>query len=73
VKPDYTASRAYRDGVEGVVKVRIHIKDGVVVDVAILSGPRALHALVKGVIMQYTCTNDSGDAYADQEFSFKLE
>jgi protein TonB len=72
VPPDYDASKAHRDGIEGVVKVRIHIKDGVVVDVAILSGPRALHSLVKGTIMKYKCVSDSGDAYADQEFNFKL-
>jgi protein TonB len=72
VKPEYPRN-ALRDAIEGVVKVRIHIKDGSIVDIAVLSGPRALQAAAKAAVMQYTCASDSGDTYAEQEISFKLD
>lgn len=65
--------RALQDGTEGVVKAQIHIKDGVVQDVTILSGPRVFHAAVKTAMMQYTCVTDGGEFVATQEFSFKVE
>lgn len=65
--------RALQDGTEGVVKAQIYIKDGVVQDVTILSGPRVFHAAVKTAMMQYTCITDGGEFVATQEFSFKVE
>ncbi|MBI2747830.1 MAG: energy transducer TonB [Burkholderiales bacterium] len=65
--------KAIQDGTEGVVKAQILIKDGVVKDVNILSGPRVFHANVKAAIMQYKCTADSGEVLATQDFIFKNE
>jgi len=64
--------KALQDGVEGVVKARITIKDGVVTDVAILSGPRVFHAAVRAAVMQYKCSS-TGDVVTNQEFAFKPE
>jgi protein TonB len=65
--------RATRDGIEGEVKAQIHIKNGAIVDVTILSGNRVFHAAVKAAMMQYKCVTDGGDVLATQDFSFKLE
>jgi periplasmic protein TonB len=71
VQPEMPA-RATRDGTEGVVKAQIHIKNGVIVEVSILSGDRVFHAAVKAAMMQYKCVADEGDVIATQEFTFKL-
>jgi protein TonB len=65
--------QAIDEDVEGVVKAEIHIKGGKVVDVRILSGPRAYHASVKNAVSKYEC-NSSGDreVVATQSFTFKL-
>jgi protein TonB len=66
--------KATQDGTEGVVKAQASIRDGVVRDVTILSGPRVFHASVKAAMMQYKCTGaGSGELLATQEFVFKLE
>lgn len=65
--------RALQDGTEGVVKAQILIKNGVVQEVTILSGPRVFHAAVKNAIAQYKCVADGPEVLATQEFNFKLE
>ncbi len=65
--------KALQDGTEGVVKAQALIRDGVVKEVTILSGPRVFHAAVKAAMMQYKCVADSGEVLATQEFGFKLE
>jgi periplasmic protein TonB len=65
--------KALQDGVEGVVKAQVLIKDGAVKEVTILSGPRIFHAVVRAAMMQYKCTQDAGDILATQEFNFKVE
>jgi protein TonB len=65
--------RAIQDGTEGVVKAQILIKNGVVQEVTILSGPRVFHAAVKNAIAQYKCVADGPEVLATQEFNFKLD
>ena len=65
--------KALQDGTEGVVKAQILIKNGVVQEVTILSGPRVFHAAVKNAIQQYKCVADGPEVMATQEFNFKLE
>jgi len=65
--------KALQDGVGGVVKAQISIKNGVIQNVTILSGPRVFHAAVKAAMMQYKCSSDGGEVVATQEFDFKIE
>ncbi len=65
--------RALQEGLEGVVKAQVLIKDGVVKEVTILSGNRVFHAAVRNAMLQYKCTQDSGEVVATQEFHFKIE
>jgi len=65
--------KALQDGTEGVVKAQALIRDGIVKEVTILSGPRVFHAPVKAAMMQYKCVTDSGEVLATQEFVFKVE
>lgn len=65
--------RALKDGIEGVVKAQARIKDGVVKEVTILSGPRVFHEAVREAMLQYKCTQDAGEVIAVQEFNFKME
>lgn len=71
--PPEMPHKALQDGVEGVVRAQALIKDGVVKEVTILSGPRVFHAVVRNAMMQYKCTHDAGEILATQEFSFKIE
>ena len=71
--PPEMPRKAIQDGSEGVVKAQALIKDGVIKEVTILSGPRVFHAAVKAAMMQYKCTADSGEITATQEFAFKIE
>lgn len=71
--PPVMPRRALQEGTEGVVKAQIHVKNGSIVDVTILSGPRVFHAAVRTAMMQYTCVSDSGEVIATQEFNFKIE
>lgn len=65
--------KALQDGTEGVIKAKILIKNGVVHEVTILSGPRVFYAAVKTAIQQYKCVVDGPEVVATQEFNFKLE
>jgi protein TonB len=71
--PPEMPRKALQDGSEGVVKAQALVKDGVVKEVTILSGPRIFHASVKAAMMQYKCTADSTEILATQEFVFKIE
>jgi len=71
--PPEMPRKAIQDGSEGTVKASALIKDGVIKEITILSGPRVFHAAVKAAMMQYKCTADSGEIVATQEFVFKLE
>lgn len=65
--------KALQDGSEGVVKAQALIKEGMVREVTILSGPRVFHAAVKAAMMKYKCTEDTTEILATQEFFFKIE
>ncbi len=65
--------KALQDGVSGVVKAQVLIKDGAVKEITILSGPRVFHAAVRSAMLQYKCTQDPAEVLATQEFTFKLE
>ena len=73
VKPEIP-KKAIEDGAEGTVKVEVRVRGGKVVDVRIISGPRAYHAAVRAALSRYEC-NSSGDAevVTTQDFTFKLE
>ncbi len=66
-------SRAIAQGISGVVKAQALVKNGVVKEVTILSGPRIFHTAVRNAMLQYQCVSDGIDTIATQEFSFKLE
>ncbi len=65
--------KAIQDGAEGVVRASALIKDGVIRDITILSGPRVFHGAVKAAMLQYQCTAMAGEVVATQEFVFKLQ
>ena len=65
--------RAVQDGTEGVVKAQILVKNGVVQEVTILSGPKVFHAAVKAAILRYKCVAEGPEVIATQDFNFKLE
>jgi protein TonB len=65
--------KALQDGTEGVVKAQVVIRDGVVKEVTILSGPRVFHSAVRNAMLQYKCNLDAGEIVATQEFNFKVE
>ena len=71
--PPEMPRKAIQDGSEGVVRAQALVKDGVVKEVTILSGPRVFHAAVKAAMMQYKCTADATEILATQEFVFKIE
>lgn len=71
--PPEMPRKAIQDGTEGTVKASALIKDGVIKEITILSGPRIFHAAVKAAMMQYKCTAESGEVVATQQFDFKLE
>lgn len=71
--PPEMPRKAIQDGSEGVVKAQALVKDGVVKEVTIISGPRVFHAAVKAAMMQYKCTADATEILATQEFVFKIE
>lgn len=66
-------AKAMRDGTTGVVRAQATIRDGRVVNVEILSGPRVFHDAVRSAMMQYKCISGSGDMIATQEFAFTLQ
>jgi protein TonB len=65
--------QAIREGIQGEVRAQVLIKDGVIKEVTILSGPRVFHAPVRNAMLQYKCSASAGDVIATQEFAFKLE
>ncbi len=65
--------KALQDEIEGVVRAQALIKDGVVKEVTILSGPKIFHAAVREAMLQYRCNSDSGEVLATQEFNFRME
>ena len=73
VKPDIP-KKAIEDGIEGTVKAEVRVRGGKVMDVRIISGPRAYHAAVRAVLARYECSNSSlEEITATQDFVFKLE
>jgi protein TonB len=72
--PPEMPRKALQEGTEGVVKAQALIRNGAVIEVTILSGPRVFHSAVRFAMMQYRCTKDGGgDILATQEFNFKVE
>lgn len=71
VKPEIPR-QALRDGTSGVVRAQAVIRDGRVVSVEVLSGPRVFHAAVREAMMQYRCVSSGADIVATQEFAFKI-
>lgn len=70
--PPEMPRKAQLEGIEGVVRAQIRVRDGVVQDV-MMTGPRVFYAAVRAAVMQYKCTSDpGGDVVATQEFNFKL-
>ena len=65
--------RAVKDGIEGVVKVQILVKNGAVQDVTVLSGPKVFHEAVIAAVKRYKCVADGPEVVATQEFTFKLD
>ena len=72
VKPEMPR-KAIQEGTEGVVKAQALIRDGVVKEVTIVSGPRIFHAAVREAMLQYRCASAPGDVLAPQDFVFKVE
>jgi periplasmic protein TonB len=72
VKPDMP-KQASRDGIGGVVKAQATIRDGRVVGVEFLSGPRVFYSVVREAMVQYRCVSAQSDVVATQEFVFKVE
>lgn len=72
VKP-VMPEKAIDDGIEGTVKAEAHIKNGKVVDVRIISGPRVYYPAVRNAMLGYQCTSGDGEIIATQEFTFKLD
>lgn len=64
--------KALRDGTQGIVKAQAVIREGVVKEVTILSGPRVYHAPVREAMLQYKCVS-GGEVIATQEFVFKID
>lgn len=65
--------KALQDGTQGVVKAQALIRNGAVVEVTILSGPKVFHPAVRAAMLQYKCLSGAGDVLATQEFVFKIE
>jgi protein TonB len=63
--------RAIQNGIGGVFRAQVLIKEGAVKEVTILSGPSVFHATVKAAMLQYKCTAESGEITATQEFVFR--
>lgn len=72
VRPEMP-SKASKDGIEGVVRAQVVIRDGAVVKVEILSGPPIFRAPVRDAMLQYRCVQGAGEMVATQEFVFKFE
>lgn len=64
--------RAIDEGIEGTVKAQVRIKNGKVVDVRVLSGPKVYHAAVRNAMLAYECSAGDNEVLATQDFTFKL-
>ncbi|OYT92412.1 MAG: energy transducer TonB [Burkholderiales bacterium PBB3] len=64
--------KAVAEGAAGVVRATALIKDGVVIQITQLSGPRIFYPAVKAAMLQYRCNVNAGEVTATQEFHFKL-
>ncbi|NVO05301.1 MAG: energy transducer TonB [Rhodoferax sp.] len=65
--------KALQDGTQGVVKAQALIRNGAVVEVTMLSGPKVFYPAVRAAMLQYKCQSGAGDVLATQEFVFKIE
>ncbi len=66
--------RAIDEGISGVVKAEARIKNGRVVEVRIVSGPRVFHAAVRAAMSRYECqTSGDAEVVATQSFTFTVE
>jgi len=65
--------RAVKDGIEGVVKVQILVRNGAVQDVTVVSGPKVFHEAVIAAVKRYKCVADGPEVLTTQEFTFKLD
>jgi periplasmic protein TonB len=72
VKPKMP-QQAIKQGIEGLVKTEATVRDGKVVDVRILSGPRVFHSAVRDAMMQFVCVSGPGDVIVTKDFLFKFE
>jgi hypothetical protein len=63
--------KAQEEGIEGVVRAQIRVRDGVVQDVT-MTGPRVFYAAVRDAVMQYKCVSTDRESIVTQEFNFKL-
>lgn len=72
VKPSMPR-RALEDGIEGVVRAQVLIRNGAVAKVDILSGPQIFRTTVREAMLQYRCKSAEGDVVATQEFAFRLD
>lgn len=59
------------EGVSGVIKAQAVIRDGLVKDVTILSGPKVFHAAVRAAMLKYKCVSGESDIVAIQQFVFE--
>jgi protein TonB len=64
--------RAIDEGIEGTVKAQARIRNGKVVDVRVLSGPKVYHAAVRNAMLAYECSAGENEVLATQDFTFKL-
>ncbi len=72
VKPEMPR-RALEDGIQGVVRAQVLIRNGVVAKVEFLSGPQVFHTPVREAMLRYRCNTSERDVLATQEFAFKLD
>ena len=70
VQPEYP-EKAERGRTEGVVQAQATIKDGKVIEVSFLSGPRVFYPAVRAAMLQYKCVSVPGETIATQKFAFK--
>lgn len=67
-------SRAAREGISGVVRAQVRIREGVVREVTVLSGPGIFHSAVRDAVMQYRCKAVAGaEVIAVQDFRFEAQ
>jgi len=59
------------EGVSGVIRAQATIRDGVVKEVNILSGPKVFHSAVRSAMLRYKCVSGESDIVAVQQFVFE--